>query len=157
MTLHADPLQSRIGEVLQEVVFPIERGKIREFALASQNSSPIHFDVEAAARAGFADIPAPLTFTVAMAFYAGGNATDLPLKLGLDLSRVVDGERSWTFHRKAIAGENLKVRTVLSEVSRRTNSAGREMRFITLETTFADQSGVPVITEKGRMIELGRA
>ena len=47
-----------------EFALPIERGKVREFALAVGEDNPIFYDPEAARREGLPDVVAPPTFTV---------------------------------------------------------------------------------------------
>lgn len=146
-------LENRIGEVVREVVFPIEAGKIAEFARAMRDDNPAFVQPAKAEALGHAPVPAPLTFSVASAHYAGGNATDLPIKLGLDLSRTVHGEQRWIYHRPIEAGQTLTGITRIAQVDRKA-SRGGEMLRVTTETVYRDSDGRPVVTESMLSIEL---
>lgn len=146
-------LEDRIGEVVRTVVFAVEAGKIAEFARAMNDDNPIYFSNDAARAHGFGAAPAPLTFSVASAHYAGGNATDLPLKLGLDLSRTVHGEQRWIYHRPIEAGMRLTGKTMIAEVDRKQSRGGEMLRVLT-ETQYLDSDGNAVVSEFMLMIEL---
>lgn len=146
-------LEGRIGEIVREVTFPIEFGKIAEFARAMRDDNPIFYSNESAAKAGFAAVPAPLTFSVASAHYAGGNATDLPVKLGLDLSRTVHGEQRWVYHRPVLAGMLLTGVTRIAQVDRKESRGGEMLRVLT-ETQYVDTEGDAIVSEFMLTIEL---
>ncbi|MEP7349397.1 MAG: MaoC family dehydratase N-terminal domain-containing protein [Sphingorhabdus sp.] len=146
-------LEDRVGEIVREVRFPVEAGKIGEFARAMKDPAPVYSDGEAARAAGFEAIPAPLTFSTASAHYAGGDATDLPLRLGLDLSRTVNGEQRWEYHRPMLGGQILTGISRIASVDRKQGRAGEMLRVLT-ETEFRDEDGELVVTEHMLTIEL---
>lgn len=146
-------LEDRIGEVVRTVTFPVEAGKIAEFARAMKDDNPVYFSNDVARQQGFDAVPAPLTFSVASAHYAGGNATDLPIKLGLDLSRTVHGEQRWIYHRPIEAGMTLTAQTRIAEVDRKQSRGGEMLRVLT-ETEYVDADGRPVVSEFTLTIEL---
>jgi len=149
-------LESRIGEVVRSVRFSVEPGKISELARAMGDSNPLYHDQKAARGAGFAASPAPATFTIVAAHFAGGDAMELPRVLGLDLGRVVHGGHGWTFHRLPIAGDVLAGNTELKKVERRNNRQGNAMTILTLETQYFHADGSAAVTEQMVMIELPR-
>lgn len=144
------PLEERIGEVVRTVTFPIEAGKIAEFARAMRDPNPVF---EGAAANRTAGIPAPLTFSVASAHFAGGDATELPRKLGLDLARTVHGEQRWTYHRPVVAGDTLEGVTRIAAVDRKPGRNGEMLR-VTTTTEYRDNQGAVVMTEDMLTIEL---
>lgn len=146
-------LEDRVGEIVREVIFPIEAGKIAEFARAMRDPASIYVDLDTAQQGGFASIPAPLTYSTASTHYAGGDATDLPLRLGLDLSRTVNGEQRWTYHQPMCAGQVLTGITRIANVDRKQGRAGEMLRILT-ETQFRDEAGELVVTESMLTIEL---
>lgn len=152
----SDPLETRIGEVLQRVELPVEAGKIREFARAIGDDSPVRLDAGAARAAGFAAPLAPPTFTTTSFFHVDDYA-HIPKSLGLDLARLVHGEQSWDYHRPIVAGDVLTGVTILESVAARPMRAGGVMRKITVATTFTDAAGAPVVSEAMTMIELPAA
>lgn len=149
-----DPLAKRIGEVVHEVSFPIERGKIREYARAVKDPSRIFHDDGAALAAGYDRIPAPATFTNAAAHCGVGDASELPVRLGFDLGRTVHGEHSWTFHRVPAAGDLLSMISRISGIGARKNRSGQVMRLLGIRTDFSDPHGSLVVSEDMLIIEL---
>ena len=81
MTRVADA--SLIGTQLGRTTFPVDRSKVREFALSLGDRDPIYQDVAAARAAGFGAIPAPPTFVVSSAHWRADD--DMFGALGLDL------------------------------------------------------------------------
>ncbi|MEP6786428.1 MAG: MaoC family dehydratase N-terminal domain-containing protein [Sphingomonadales bacterium] len=146
-------LEDRIGEIVREVTFPVEGGKVAEFARAMRDPNPIYLDAGAARAAGFASVPAPLTFSVASTLYAGGNATDLPIRLGLDLSRTVHGEQRWEYHAPLEVGAIVSGTTRIAEVDRKESRGGEMLRVLT-ETKYCDANGKTIVSEGMLTIEL---
>ena len=97
---------------LQGRVFPpaepylVGREKVREFASAVFSTSPLNFDADAAAAAGFPDVVAPPTFAVVVQertlaqLLAAEDA-------GIDFSRVVHGDQRFSYSRPIVAGDEL--------------------------------------------------
>jgi acyl dehydratase len=150
----SDPLEPRIGEVLQRVAFPIEAGKVREFARAIGDASPVRHDVEAARSMGFAAVPAPPTFTTAIFHYLDTDYAHLSKLLGLDLSRLVHGEQAWTLRRPLLVGEVLDAVTTLDSVAARPARSGGVMRRVVVSTAYRDAAGEVTVTEAMTMVEL---
>ena len=148
-----DRLRAIAATTFEDVEFPVERGKIGEFARALRSSSPLHHDLDAARAAGYSDLAAPLTFGNALAHWSGGDASDLPVQLGLELARVVHGEQRYRFARPMTAGEVLTARRRVGDASVKPGRGGGEMTLVTVVTDFIDASGAPVVTEQMVMIE----
>lgn len=146
-------LEDRLDEVVRTVTFPVEAGKIAEFARAMKDDNPIYFGNGVAREHGADTVLAPLTFSVASAHYAGGNATDLPIKLGLDLARTVHGEQRWIYHRPIEAGMTLTGQTKIAAVDRKQSRGGEMLRVLT-ETAYHDAEGTLVVSELMLTIEL---
>jgi len=87
-------------------VYQVGREKVREFARAIGESSPLSTDVDAARAAGYSDLVAPPTFAIIVSFEAGRQAAFDP-ELGLDYTRVVHGEQSFEYTRPIVAGDEL--------------------------------------------------
>jgi acyl dehydratase len=141
-----------------EVLFdlPIERGKVREFALAVGEDNPIFFDVEAARRQGLPDIVAPPTFTVTQIWEVPREEREARLGANLDYERVLHGEQEFIFHRLPVAGETL---TGVMRISRDLEKKGRRggtMRFVTYESRFTDPDGRDVLTAYYTLLQTAR-
>ena len=87
-------------------VYQVGREKVREFARAIGESSPLCSDVDAARAAGYTDVVAPPTFAIVVSMEAGRQAAFDP-DLGLDYTRVVHGEQTFEYARPIVAGDEL--------------------------------------------------
>lgn len=87
-------------------VYQVGREKVREFARAIGESSPLCSDVDAARAAGYSDVVAPPTFAIVISMEAGRQAAFDP-DLGLDYTRVVHGEQTFEYARPIVAGDEL--------------------------------------------------
>jgi acyl dehydratase len=147
----ADP--SLVGVVIDRVRFPVEVGKIREFAIALGDEDPVWHDQAAARAAGHPNIPAPPTFVVVAGHWRDQQA--MVDRLGLDLRRIVVGGCEWVHHRPVYAGDELVGERVVVEVRERVGARGGRMTFLTLKTTFTNQRGETTVEQLDTIIELG--
>jgi acyl dehydratase len=144
-----------IGTEIDRVTFPVERGKIREFAVATHDESPRWVDEEAARAEGLDAIPAPLTFVAVAGHHRDQRAA--MKALGVDIARIVVGEVAWTYHRPALAGDVLEGRRLVTGVRIREGKSGGTMTMIDLETVWRDAAGEPVVTQAETLIERAAA
>ncbi|MEG9249132.1 MaoC family dehydratase N-terminal domain-containing protein [Arthrobacter sp. Soc17.1.1.1] len=103
MTINPD-LQGRsypAGET-----YSVGREAIRDFARAVKATHPAHYDVEAAAALGHADLVAPPTFAIIVAQRADAQLIGDP-EAGIDFTRVVHADQRFVHHRPIIAGDQL--------------------------------------------------
>src|SRR5699024_5057395 len=87
-------------------VHTVSAAKIAEFARATSARSPLHTDPDAAHRAGPTGVLAPPTFLVSLAQATEAQYIEDPAS-GIDFSRVVHGEETFTLHRPVVAGDRL--------------------------------------------------
>ena len=88
--------------------YDVGREKIREFAEAIGDDSPLYRDPHAAAALGHPDVIAPPTFPVVLTLPAGHQVMVDP-DLGIDYSRVVHGAQRFSYQRPVRAGDQLQV------------------------------------------------
>ncbi|MDR4532165.1 MaoC family dehydratase N-terminal domain-containing protein [Glutamicibacter sp. PS] len=86
--------------------YQVGREKIREFAAATKATSRAHYDLDAAAELGFADLIAPPTFAIIIAQRADAKLVADP-ESGIDFTRVVHADQRFTHHRPIVAGDEL--------------------------------------------------
>ncbi|MFN2489162.1 MAG: MaoC family dehydratase N-terminal domain-containing protein [Actinomycetota bacterium] len=142
-----------VAEPYLEFELPIERGKVREFALAVGEDNPIFFDVEAARREGLPDVVAPPTFTVSQIWQVPREEREERLGARLDYERVLHGEQEFELRRLPFAGEVLKgVMRIARDLTKEGRRGGR-MRFVTYESRFTDAQGEEVLTAYYTLIE----
>ena len=141
-----------------EIVFelPIERGKVREFALAVGEDNPIFFDVEEARRQGLPDIVAPPTFTVTQIWQVSRDEREARLGAHLDYGRVLHGEQEFAYRRLPVAGETLKGVMRISRNVEKEGRRGGSMRFVTYESRFTDENGEEVLTAHYTLLQTAK-
>ncbi|MBP6995715.1 MAG: MaoC family dehydratase N-terminal domain-containing protein [Phycicoccus sp.] len=118
--------------------FQVSAADIAAFAAAVGATDPIHTDADAARAAGYPDVVAPPTLAVkyeqqAQQVYVADPAA------GIDFSRVVHGEESFTHHRPIVAGDQLTAGVVVDAIRQ---AGGHSM--ITLRVELSDAAGAPV-------------
>src|SRR4051812_29473321 len=135
----SSPLEARVGHYYQmDGTYLVGREKVREFARAVQDYHPAHWDVAAAAKLGYSDVVAPLTFTSAPAM-ACNQLMFESVVVGYDM--YLQTEEVFEQHRPIVAGDELHIDVELTSVRR---IAGRDL--ITVTNTFTDAAGERVHT-----------
>jgi acyl dehydratase len=135
---------------------PVERGKVREFALAVGEDNPIFFDVDAARAHGLPDIVAPPTFAVTQIWQVSREQREQQLGANLDYERVLHGEQEFEYQRLPFAGEILRGTMRISKDFTKQGKRGGEMRFVTYESRFVDVQGEEVLTAYYTLIETAK-
>lgn len=118
--------------------FEVTRRDVIAFADAVGATSPVHRDSAAARAAGFGDVVAPVTFAVVIAQEAESEYIADPTS-GVDFSRVVHADESFTYTRPIVAGETL---TTAVHVDSITSRGG--LTLVTTRTEITATDGGPV-------------
>jgi acyl dehydratase len=127
----------------------VGREKIREFAAAIGATDPEHHDPEAARAAGYPDVVAPPTFPVVVTMAASRQIITDPA-LGLDYSRVVNGDQKFAYTRPVVAGDSLVCVNTVDEI---TSRGGHD--FLTTRTEVTTEAGEPVVTVWSKLVQRG--
>ena len=135
---------------------PVERGKVREFALSVGEDNPVFFDVDAARAQGLPDIVAPPTFTVTQIWQISREQREAQLGANLDYKRVLHGEQEFVYECLPFAGEFLRGTMRISKDFTKQGKRGGEMRFVTYESRFVDVQGEDVLTAYYTLIETAK-
>ncbi len=143
-------------EEVLEFTLPIERGKVKEFAVAVGDNNPLYHDREAALELGFPDCVAPPTFTVTQLWAIPREVREERLGTGLDYSRVLHGEQEFIFKRLPVVGEILKGEMRISRDLSKEGKRGGAMRFVTYESIFRDEEGDEVLRGYYTLIETAK-
>jgi acyl dehydratase len=141
-----------------EITFelPVERGKVREFALAVGEDNPIFYDADEARRHGFPDVVAPPTFTVTQIWQVSREERESNLGANLDYTRVLHGEQEFTYNRLPVAGEVLRGTMRISKDFTKEGRRGGTMRFVTYESQFVDDRGEEVLSGYYTLLETSK-
>ncbi|WP_068402071.1 FAS1-like dehydratase domain-containing protein [Kribbia dieselivorans] len=119
--------------------YTVGREKIREFAAAVGATDPLHVDVEAARRAGYADVIAPPTFAVLISQLCDAQFVTDP-EAGVDFSRVVHGEQSFDHQRPLVAGDEIVGVLTIESVR---GAGGHTMVALRSDLHAVDTAGAP--------------
>jgi acyl dehydratase len=133
--------------------FRVERGKIKEFADAIGDPSPVYRDPEAARKAGFPGIPAPPTLLRTFLYETPDSRNALGVK---DWSYIVHGEQEFEYLAPVVAGDVLTARDkIVSMVEKDSKRAGK-LQIAVIETTFVNQRGETVQVARRTLVETGK-
>jgi acyl dehydratase len=129
----------------------VSREKIAEFAAAIGDHNPAYHSVEASRALGHADVVAPPTFPVVLSARASAAVVFDP-ELGLDYSKVVHGEQSFTYTRPVLAGDTL---VVVASVENIRSAAGNDL--LSLRAEISTTGGEAVCTARSTIVARGTA
>ena len=101
------PLDHAILDVtVPPIVTDVERGRIRQFAIAIGEENPIYHDRNAAVAAGHPDVLAPPTFLFGLELENSNVFADLAAH-GVDLGNVLHGEQQFRYFADVHAGDRV--------------------------------------------------
>jgi acyl dehydratase len=140
-----------IGKVFPAADYAVGREKIREFASAVGETNPVHFDVEAARSAGYADVAAPPMFAVVFASRSVAPALFDP-EVGMNFAMMVHGGQEFVWGPPVVAGDEIATTTEVKDISTR-----GEMTFYVFESVSTNQRGETVCTGTWTNIVRGAA
>lgn len=136
----------------------ISAGAIRRVAAAVDHHDAIHHDEQAAKRAGFRSIVAPVGGLVAGAAGSQRGAdihqTGPLADLGIDFSKALFGGIEVEYQDVVCAGDVLVASGRISDIYEKVGASGT-MTFAVVETTYTTKSGEPVMTSRMTFLERG--
>jgi acyl dehydratase len=127
--------------------YEVSRVKIADFADAIGEPSELCRDREAAVKAGYPDVIAPLTFAVIIDQRSTAAVVTDP-GLGLDYAMVVHGEQSFSYTRPLHAGDVVVASTTVESVK----SVGALSMMVT-STSIDTVDGEHVCTARSSLVE----
>ncbi len=136
--------QSKRGQSFPPFSIEIERGKLRELALAIGDTNPIYHSRDAAEATGYKDIPFSPTAPTILSFW--GNPTFLSQlsEIGINVTRILHGEEAYEYLGTIYPGDILTgVTTIVDGKTRKTREGS--MDIVTLQTRYTNQHNDPVL------------
>ncbi|WP_342514695.1 MaoC family dehydratase N-terminal domain-containing protein [Sporosarcina sp. FSL K6-1522] len=134
---------SIIGSTSESKIFEIEKGAIRNFAVAIGDDNPLYTDEAFAKECGYRSIVAPPTFPTTI------RVTNP--KVQFEPSRVLHGGMEYLYERPIVAGDILRCFSSVTEVYEREGKMGK-MTFLVQETRGEDLEGNLVYRGKNTLI-----
>jgi acyl dehydratase len=116
-----------VGRTYAPTVYAVGREKIREYALATGETNPLHLDLETARAAGHADLVAPPMFAVV---YQGRGVHE-PLfdpVLAIDFPRLLHAGQEFRWGPLVIAGDEITTAVTIAAMSQRAGLAFYDFR-----------------------------
>jgi acyl dehydratase len=129
--------------------YEVSRVKIREFADAIGDMSPVYRDRDAAVAAGHPDVIAPPTFAIVVSMTSSARAIGDP-GLGLNYAMVVHGEQRFEYTRPIQAGDVLVATSTIAGIRMIKSNT-----MITTETAIDTVAGERVCTAHSILVERG--
>jgi len=127
----------------------VERGKIREFAVATGSTNPAYFDRD--------DPVVTPTFLTSVVFWQPPEANAIYREIDMNLARILHGEQEFVFLGvPPRAGTRLHAQTVVEEIYDKQGRRGGAMTFVVTRTDFTDDDGIVVAQSRATAIETGR-
>ena len=128
--------------------FPVEQGKIREFARATKSRNAAYVGADA--------VVPPTFLTHARLVWEPKDQSPMA-QLDFELARILHGEEEYVFHGPPPrAGQTLTVTTRLGEQWEKEGKRGGVMRFAQLVNEFRDDSGTLIATQTSTLLETAK-
>jgi acyl dehydratase len=128
-----------VGKEYPPVDYEVGLEKIREYANAVGEGSPVHRDREAAQAAGFRDVVAPPMFTVVYSSAALGPAV-LDPEVGINFAAMVHGGQEFIWGEPVCAGDVITTKGRVAEIYEKDDKG-----FYVFESASVNQDGEEVV------------
>ncbi|MFF2528032.1 MaoC family dehydratase N-terminal domain-containing protein [Brevibacillus sp. NPDC058079] len=149
--MNVSNVKDLIGLEFKPYTMPVEKGKIKELALAIGDDNPIYYDLEVAKKEGYDGIPIPPTFLQVIDLWGGMGSVEKMEKLGLKLARVLHGQQSYEYLGDIVAGDVLSVTSKVVDAETKTGSSG-SMDLVTSENQYRNQRGELVAITRNTIV-----
>jgi len=127
-----------VGKKLDQYSYTVERGKIREFCLALGETDPVYFDVAEAKKAGYEDIPAPMTFTTVIQFWGYPKIWQDMQALGIDITKLLHMKEEYKYLKTIYPGKYFAQAEIIDVKT-------GKMNMVTFKTVYQNDKNEPVI------------
>lgn len=107
-----------VGKTYPASDYAVGREKVREYASAVAETNPLHFDVDAARAAGYADVVAPPMFAVV---YQGRAITPALFDphVGIDFAKMLHAAQEFEWGEMVVAGDEIKTTITVRSIEER--------------------------------------
>jgi len=154
-----DAMRAQIGKTTTSWTYEVTTTSVRAFARGVGYTDPVYFDVEAARRAGYRNLPAPPTYLGTPVFIPGRSSDTFSMptegipRLEHGLPGLLDGGVETEYFADICAGDTLTVSARLGQLQTRESKALGVMLITTVETTFTNAAtGEIVAVQRGQAI-----
>ena len=151
-------MKSRIGWESQPWTYEVTTTSVRAFARGVGYTDPVYFDLEAARKAGYKNLPAPPTYLGTAVFIPGqtddtfSSPPHFSPALSHGLVNVLDGGTETEYFDTICAGDTLTAVNRLADLYTRPSKSLGTMLIITQETTYTNQNNKVVAKQRSQAI-----
>ena len=107
--------RSLIGKTYPEILFSVEKERLKFFAKATQQSDPIYFDEDVAKKNGHPSILAPPTFITTIV-YGQEKPYQYLEDLGIPIGSILHARQEYTNYESIYAGDELRMESKIGEI-----------------------------------------
>ena len=143
---------SKVGMEFAPIVWEVERGKIREFALAIGDTNPIYHDRQEARKAGYRDCPAPPTFLTVPMLWSGSMPVMIDA-LKINFFMVLHGEEEYEYYQDIYPGDVITGTPRVTKMEEKTSKSGSKMDMISVEVVYTNQKNERVARSRSLLVE----
>ena len=143
--------KSKIGQSCPPFTIEVERGKVRELALAIGDDNPIYASKEEAQAADYDDVPLYPTSPTTFAFWGNKMAGQQLTSVGINVMRIIHGEEEYEYLAPIFPGDTLTGVMTIADGKTRKGQTG-SMDIVTTETNYTNQHGTPVVKARSVLI-----
>jgi acyl dehydratase len=129
---------TNVGKSYEAATFEVDADRIRKYADAVHEDSPVYHDAEAARQAGFRDLVAPPMFAVVYSAPAMGPA--IFDTVGDGLPRMVHGGQEFVWGEPVCAGDSITTQASVKEIYEKDGKA-----FYVFESVSRNQDGAETV------------
>ena len=153
-----DEMRAQIGRESPPFTMEVTTTSVRAFARGVGYTDPVYFDLEAAKRAGYRSLPAPPTYLGTPVFIPGesDNTFSAPraARVGINhgLKGLLDGGTETEYFDVICAGDTLTVVSRIAALDVRMSPSLGKMLLMTTDSTFTNQHGTKVASQRGQAI-----
>lgn len=153
-SLVTDEMRAQIGVELPPVRHEITRTSVRMFARAVGHTDPVYYDLEAAQKAGYRDLPCPPGYlgTVAYDPRDSRDPREAVARLKTTLKRGLNGGTEFEYFDTPCAGDVLISTSRLTHIDEKKGSLG-PMIVTRNETTYRYEDGRKAAVFRGAGIQ----
>ena len=140
--------KTKIGYSFPPFTIEVERGKIRELAMAIGDDNPIYQNREAAQEAGYPDVPLFPTAPTLFTFWGNAKMVSQIASLGINVMRVLHGEEEYEYLAPINPGDILTGIMTVVDGKTRQGKDGSSIDILTTEIRYTNQHGQPVLNAR---------
>jgi acyl dehydratase len=143
--------KSFVGKTFAPFTFEVDKSKIREFAQALGDESPIFFDDAAARAAGLPGIVAPPTFATVFKMWGEGGSSPHIKAMGGNVLRLLHGGEEYEYHTLIRPGDVITGQTRVVGIEEKESRSGH-LDIVVLRTDYHNQRGELVILARTTIV-----